>query len=678
MFAGGSVTRADTVFATALSLGPVKAALRYITDLPRYPKRALLAINDSVIMLASLWLGFSIRYGYFYWPTSLDMVLVLALAPVIGVLTLFWFRMYRHVTRYMSGRSIPRIAGAMSLTTLMWAFIVLMSGVAGVPRLALVLFMTLSTFGIWGSRQFGGWLLRSTGSPIPAQADDRRIPVVIYGANETAVSMARAMEKSDRYLPDSFVDRNPTLWGQVVGGYKVYRPSKLEALIARNNIKEVLITLPDATRAERASVLREVEPLGIVVRTLPGLGEVAAGKASGSQFRAVEANDLLGRDPVPPNIDLMRQSVTGKNVLITGAGGSIGSELCVQVLRLAPQRLVLLDASENALFEIHQFLRDHQIYRDLTNTTLVDVLGSVTNERLVRDVLRTHDIETIYHAAAHKHVPILEHNAIQGLENNTFGTLTLAKAAAEAEVERFVLISTDKAVRPTNVMGASKRLAEVVLQTMADEGKHPTIFTMVRFGNVLDSSGSVVRRFRKQIADGGPVTVTHPDMIRYFMSIPEAASLVIQAGGMAHGGEVFVLDMGEPVKIDSLARSMIQLAGFRVKDAASPDGDIAIEYIGLRPGEKIREELLIGSDARPTDHPRIQTSREPFMTQARLDIELAALKVAMASGQLTAIQDVLTRIVEGYHNTERQAANILAEPDSLAYGWQKASSKAIH
>ena len=379
--------------------------------------------------------------------------------------------------------------------------------------------------------------------------------------------------------------------------------------------------MPKARRRERQAALRQLEPLMVSVRTLPAIEDLAAGRVTVSDLRPVEAEDLLGRDPVPPNATLLARNIADKSVMVTGAGGSIGSELVRQILRQGPRRLVLFDAGEGPA------LRDRARGAGAAAgeaagvdagqsapPEIVAVLGSIQNSALVRRTIESNAVETIYHAAAYKHVPIVEHNAVAGLRNNTFGTAVLAEAAEALGVERFVLVSTDKAVRPTSIMGASKRLAEMVLQARAanGKGKH-TVFTMVRFGNVLDSSGSVVRMFRRQIEAGGPVTVTDPEAIRYFMSIPEAAALVIQAGAMATGGDVFVLDMDEPVKIDDLAKSMIRLMGLEVRDAKHPDGDIAIEYIGLRHGEKLHEELLLGENITPTEHPRILKSHEPCM-----------------------------------------------------------------
>jgi FlaA1/EpsC-like NDP-sugar epimerase len=508
---------------------------------------------------------------------------------------------------------------------------------------------------VWGTRQAAGWLLKSAGIEIPVRVREKARNVLIYGAGTTGVQLLEALRRSETYVPVGFVDMSPTLWGQYVAGLKVFRPERMAGLVQRHDVTEVLLAMPKANRRERRAALRQLEALMVGVRTLPAIEDLAAGRVTVSDLRPVEAEDLLGRDPVPPNTELLARNIEDKSVLVTGAGGSIGSELVRQILRHGPRRLVLLEAGEGQLYEIELEVEEQLHARRgaaapglAAPPEIVTVLGSILDGALVRQTIESNGIETIYHAAAYKHVPIVEHNAVAGLRNNTFGTAVLAEAAERGGVERFVLVSTDKAVRPTSIMGASKRLAEMILQARAANGRGRTVFTMVRFGNVLDSSGSVVRRFRGQIEAGGPVTVTHRDVIRYFMSIPEAAALVIQAGAMATGGDVFVLDMGEPVKIDDLARSMIRLMGLELRDAKHPDGDIAIEYIGLRHGEKLHEELLLGENITRTEHPRILKSREPSLPAAELANVLDALRVGMEAGNVQAIHAALTRAVEGY------------------------------
>jgi FlaA1/EpsC-like NDP-sugar epimerase len=543
---------------------------------------------------------------------------------------------------------------AVGLSSLLWALIVLLSGMPGVPRSVVLLYPILATLAVWGSRRFAGWILAQAQVEVPAWGAGGTRSVLIYGAGKTGAQLVDALRTAGNYVVVGFVDPNPTIWGAYIAGLKVFRPERMPGIIARHEVQEVLLAFPSTRARERQAALRQLQSLKVGVRTLPGMEDLASGRVTVSDLRPVDAEDLLGREPVAPNLDLLARNIKAKSVLVTGAGGSIGSELVRQILRQGPRRLVLLDAAEPPLYEIEREVEEQlarlrgEAQGSIEEPEIAAVLGSVGNQRLVAATLRKHEIDTIYHAAAYKHVPIVEHNAVAGLENNTFGTAVVAEAAETAGVERFVLVSTDKAVRPTSIMGASKRLAEMILQARAAEGKGRTVFTMVRFGNVLDSSGSVVRRFRQQIQAGGPVTVTHPDIIRYFMSIPEAAALVIQAGAMATGGEVFVLDMGEPVKIDDLARSMIRLMGQEVRDAQHPEGNIAITYTGLRPGEKLYEELLIGENARPTDHPRILKSHEPFLPAAELARELGTLRTAMDAGDAEAIHAALVRMAEGY------------------------------
>ena len=636
-----------------------------LVNLGRYPKRALLAISDLLGLGLALWLAMSLRLGELYVPPSWGLFLILCTAPVVGLATLIQFGLYRVVTRYMGGRGGLLILVAVVVSALLWAFVVLLSGVqAGevafsgvqvVPRSVFILYPILGTAFVWGTRRAAGRLLQSGGIELPVRVREKAKSVLIYGANAAGVQLLEALRRTSTYIPVGFVDPSPTLWGQRVADLKVYRPERMAGIIERHDVGEVLLAMPKAQRHERQAALKRLESLTVGVKTLPAMEDLAEGRVTVSDLRPVEAEDLLGRDPVPPNAALLSRNIEGKCVLVTGAGGSIGSELVRQILRQGPRCLVLLDASEEHLYEIEAEVQE--LLRTRRNAAaagaassadIVSVLGSILDATLVRQTIAKHGVETIYHAAAYKHVPIVEHNAVAGLRNNIFGTAILAEAAAGGGVERFVLVSTDKAVRPTSIMGASKRLAEMVLQARAANGAGGTVFTMVRFGNVLDSSGSVVRKFRGQIEAGGPVTVTHREVIRYFMSIPEAAALVIQAGAMATGGDVFVLDMGEPVKIDDLARSMIRLMGLEVRDPEHVDGDIAIEYIGLRHGEKLHEELLLGENIIRTEHPRILKSQEPHLPATELGEQLDALRAGMEADDVQAIHAVLTRTVEGY------------------------------
>ena len=623
----------------------------WLVGLNRYPKRAILAVNDFILFNLALWLAMSLRLGELFLPWNWEIFLVLAAAPVIGIATFFHMRVYRMVTRFIGVRGAMLTAGAVGLSGLYWALVVYFSGVYSVPRSVVILYPILATAIIWTSRQTAAWFLAGAGIELPTRVPDRERAVLIYGAGTTGVQLLDALQSTGGYQPVGFIDPNRTLTGQFVAGLKVFPPERIPGLVQRFDVEEVLLAMPKARRHDRQAALRQLEQVKVRVRTLPAIEDVAAGRVTVSDLRHVEAEDLLGRDAVPPDAALLARNIAGKSVMVTGAGGSIGSELVRQIIRQGPKRLVLLERSESHLYEIDQEVQgllQAAVANAPERPAIVTVLGSILDSPLMLRTIQDNGVQTIYHAAAFKHVPLVEHNPVAGLRNNTFGTATLADAAAVCGVERFVLISTDKAVRPTSIMGASKRLAEMVLQARAAEGKAPTVFTMVRFGNVLDSSGSVVRRFRRQIEAGGPVTVTHPDMIRYFMSIPEAAALVIQAGAMATGGDVFVLDMGEQVKIDDLARSMIRLMGLEVREAAHPDGDIAIEYTGARDGEKLFEELLIGENVSPTEHQRIMRSHEPFLRTGDLNAVLGELTDAMAAGTLAAIQSTLSRAVESY------------------------------
>jgi FlaA1/EpsC-like NDP-sugar epimerase len=641
--------------------------------MPRYPKRVLLMTSDLTILCFSLWAGFALRLSEIYTPPTWQFALLLAAAPAIGVATFHYMGLYRLVTRYIGSQGATRILLAVGVAVMLWSLVVVMSGVKGIlPRSAIIIYALLSATLIWASRQVAGFILRGVPYATPARFDVRRRNVLIYGAGTTGVQLVQALRQSRDYHPVGFVDENRTLWGQMVTGLKVYRPLKIGKIVERERVDEIILAIPETSRRRRRTILKRLEVYGAKVKTLPAIADIATGRVEVSDVREITGDDLLGRDAVPPDPVLLERNIRGTSVLVTGAGGSIGSELTRQILKHGPRRLVLFDVSEAALYQIEEELKKTTLEGAprpaRPPSPIVAVLGSVLDEALVRATLKLNEVETVFHAAAYKHVPMVELNPIVGLKNNTLGTRIVAEAARDHGVERFVLVSTDKAVRPTNIMGASKRLAELVLQSLAAEPQTRTVFTMVRFGNVLDSSGSVVKLFRRQIQEGGPVTVTHPDVERYFMSIPEAAELVIQAGAMGTGGEVFVLDMGEPVKIDDLARSMIRLMGLEVKDETSPKGDIAIRYTGLRHGEKLAEELLIGENTTSTLHSRIKRCWEPAMSAAELERELVSLQSAMALGDIEAIHAVLRRTVEGYTPETRhlpvQAAGIADTGDA--------------
>lgn len=625
------------------------ALRQWLLDSPRSRKRAILVALDFSMLSAVLWASMTVRVGKLFWPDTLSLAVLLLSAPLISVVAFSYAGLYRMVTRYLGSRGHSRIVGAVTIAVLVWSLVVFMSGQHGVPRSAIVTYAFAATAAVMASRQLIAWFLKSSGIPLPRfDAKISRNNVLIYGAGPAGIELSRALE----HMPDrdvvAFCDVSPTLWGQYVGGIKVHRPDRIARLIERYDVKEILLAIPSTERHLRRMVLKELQNLPVVVNIMPSLADIASGTVSVTDLRPLDVADLLGRDSVPPVADLLSRTTKDKNVLVTGAGGSVGAEIVRQVLRQHPAILVLFDVSEPALFQIELEAREMvALQPEAQRAKIVAVLGSVLDAQVVSDAISNYRIATIYHAAAYKHVPMVEHNPGVGLTNNIFGTEIVAEAAVAHNVERFVLISTDKAVSPTNVMGASKRLAELVLQARATSHP-PTVFTMVRFGNVLDSSGSVVGLFKRQIKAGGPVTVTHPEVIRYFMSIPEAAELVIQAGAMAKGGDVFVLDMGEPVKIVDLARLMVRLSGLDVRNEQNPDGDIEIVYSGLRPGDKLYEELLIGGATTGTEHPRILRCNEPLLSPAELKRELELLKAAIAIRDVDTIQAVLMRTVEGY------------------------------
>jgi len=649
--------------------------------LPRWAKRTLLISNDFLLLSFALWAAYSLRLNTFYVPPDQITAFLFLLAPAIGIVTFYYRGLYQLVTRYFQQEAAGRIYITIFLAVLVWALVLFLIGLPGVPRSVVIIYGFFAAGLTRLSRHFAGWLLASVPNVTFASLDPRK-KVIIYGAGTSGLELLRALNDSKEYRPIAFVDENASLWGQRIHKLKVYRPKKIAKLISRDGAKEIFLAIASASRQQRRSVIRSLEGYPVTVKTLPALEDIASGKVEVSDLRPIDVEDLLGRDPVPPDTELLGQHIRGKNVMITGAGGSIGSELTRQIVLLSPKRLILFDMSEVALYEIEE--EASQLLANLRaeaktagksppRTEISVVLGSVLDDEILSHTLTAHQVETIYHAAAYKHVPIVEQNPVSGLRNNTFGTLILSQAAMDAGVERMVLISTDKAVRPTNIMGASKRLAEMVLQGISEQNASDTIFTMVRFGNVLDSSGSVVRRFRKQIRDGGPVTVTHPNIIRYFMSIPEAAELVLQAGAMATGGEVFVLDMGSPVKIDDLARTMIHLSGLEIQDDDHPDGDITIEYVGLRQGEKLYEELLIGESTTGTKHPRIMKNTEPLLEWSKLSTELYALEQAIEDRDNEEIDTILKRTVEGYTTGQQTSDSRSGEAGEWAQ-----TSRLIH
>ncbi len=570
-----------------------------LVGLSRPAKRTIMVGADFCTIPLALWSAISLRLGSLnhagHDSAWLYVVAALSSIPIFGR-----FGLYRAVLRYIAGRAVLAIlAGVTASVVVTLATDKLLLGRL-VPDSAYVIYFFIAMLYVWGSRTAVRHFLELVTGP--------RTRVIIYGAGESGVSLAMALKKNRDFQAIAFVDDDPGFRGNTLHGLEVFSPDMLEPLIARFGVSRVLLALPSMPRYKRTEIIKRLLALGVHVQTVPDFSDIVSGRAHMDEVHDLDIADLLGRDPVPPHPELLAACITDKVVMVTGAGGSIGSELCRQIVRLRPKCLILLEMSELALYSIDRELR--LIAEPLVGEVeIVSLIGNAHQKQRVRDVMQAYRVQTVYHAAAYKHVPIVEQNVIQGINNNVMGTFHTAEAAAEAGVEMFVLISTDKAVNPTNVMGATKRVAELVLQGMHQRG-FVTKFCMVRFGNVLDSSGSVVPLFRDQIVRGGPVTVTHPEVMRYFMTIPEAAQLVIQAGSMAHGGEVFVLDMGQPMLIVDLAKRMIGLMHMTVRDDANPDGDIAIEYTGLRSGEKLFEELVLGDNVTRTDHPMILRARE--------------------------------------------------------------------
>jgi len=612
-----------------------------ILALPRAAKRFVALSVDLGLCVLTVWLAYYLRLGEF---VALSGNALWAVAASIGIaLPIFVVSgLYRAIFRYSGWPALLAVARAIGIYGLLYASIFTAIGVAGVPRTVGIIQPILLLLFVGASRALARVWLGDHYQSILKHAS--RPKVLIYGVGHTGRQLAAAMLNSPEMQVAGFLDDDERLQGHVLNGQPIYNPADLDTLVTTLNIRTVLLAMPNLSRRRRNEILSQIRRAHVAVRTLPNVTDLAQGKVSISDLRELDIDDLLGREPVAPNHILLARSIVGKVVLVTGAGGSIGSELCRQILALAPTKLLLIEQSEFALYTIHQELEEKLTSR---GTVLVPLLASVQDDERMREIMSTWHPDTVYHAAAYKHVPLVEHNPAAGIKNNVLGTLRAAQAAAENGVTDFVLISTDKAVRPTNLMGASKRLAEMALQALAATGTR-TRFSMVRFGNVLGSSGSVVPKFRQQIRDGGPITLTHPNVTRYFMTIPEAAQLVIQAGAMAKGGEVFVLDMGQSVKIFDLARRMVELSGLAVKDEQSPEGDIEIEVTGLRPGEKLYEELLIGDDPKPTLHPRIMKAHEDFLPWADFEVKLNSLEVALNVNDVGVIRLMMQQLVLGY------------------------------
>lgn len=647
------------------------------TSMDRARKNLILITFDLIAMSLALWAAFSARFGSLYFPDSAVIFACAAVAFLGGVIALWQLQVYQIVLRFFDMRAVERIflAAAISAGT----FVVMIylvqeeitfSGVEiQVPRSVAMIYCVFAFLLLFLGRYAMSMLLEQAwegGIPARRRSGDGRI-LAIYGANTAGVGLAQSMRARAGLRVVAFIDDDHKLHGQLVAGVPIYSPKALPELVRTMDIEEVLLAMPRATRPQRLAAISRLTDLNLTVKTIPSPEEIMSGRYTISDLRPIDVGDLLRRSPVEPLTDLIRSAVWGHTILVTGAGGSIGSEICRQVLRARPRKLVLFDHSEFALYRIEQeLLQAIEEMLPAERPQLAAEMGSMLNEPLVRRLIASHGIDTIYHAAAYKHVPLLEMNEVVGVENNVFGTWVLAKAAFDAKLTRFTMISTDKAVRPKSVMGASKRVAELIIQGLAELEDCATRFGIVRFGNVLDSSGSVVQRFREQIKAGGPITVTHKEITRFFMSIPEATQLVLQASAMAEKGEVFVLDMGEPVKIGDLARNMITLSGMTVRDEKNPHGDIAIEYVGLRPGEKLYEELFVGEETLETAHPGIQMARESSIPMAELEQHLATLRSAVSGFDSAGVRAKLGELIAPDHGeledvalAEREGSNVV-------------------
>jgi len=609
--------------------------------LSRVYKQFILILADSFLLISVLLIAFSVRLGGMYWPDD-NLFWVIFGSPLLAIPIFIRFRLYNTIIRYLGFKSMWMTVQAVSIYSLIWGIIAFMIASQGtgsiqdVPRSIVFINWIIAIVVILGFRMIARWALTSVSN------NEFISNVMIYGAGEAGRQLSIALQQSNDYKIIAFIDDEKEIHGQSLNGIEVVSPDLIKNLINKYSVTEILMAVPTLSRNRRKEIINFLEPFPVLVRSLPSVLELAKGKVKIDDLREVTIKDLLGRDSIQPDQKMLSLNITNKAVMVTGAGGSIGSELCRQVLKLNPTVLILFELSEFALYTIHRELST--VSPDLK---ILPFLGSINNKERVSAILKKYYVQTVYHAAAYKHVPMVEYNNNEGVNNNIFGTLACAEAAIDNNVETFVLISTDKAVRPTSTMGTTKRFAELILQGLSKQHTG-TRFMMVRFGNVLGSSGSVIPLFKKQINEGGPVTVTSPKMIRYFMTIPEAVELVIQAGAMGKGGDVFVLNMGDPVSINDLAIKMIRLSGLEIKDESNPNGDIEILYTGIRPGEKLFEELLIGDNISKTDHPMIMRAEEDEIEWKDLKVILKDLEEAIINSDFRKVREILTIAVPDF------------------------------
>ncbi|QUE90229.1 polysaccharide biosynthesis protein [Pseudomonas sp. SCA2728.1_7] len=640
----------------------------FLLGMPRQRKRLIQVIMDVFLVWISLWGSFVVRLGIENVTQPIETHLWLFIsAPLIAIPLFIRFGMYRAVMRYFGNDALIAIIKAVSLSALILALVVFWysNHKTVVPRSIIFNYWWLSLVIIGGlrlcMRQYfmGDWFMAAKHVPFTSR-DDGLTKVAVYGAGVAGNQLVAALRMGRVMRPVAFIDDDASIADRSISGLQVYKPKHIQQMIDVTGAQEILLALPSSTRARRREILNLLEGFPLHVRSVPNFTDLASGRVKVEDIQEIDIADLLGRDAVPAQPDLLERCIKGKTVMVTGAGGSIGSELCRQIFLLGPTTLLLFEHSEFNLYSILSELEQRGC-RDAVDVRLLPILGSIRHQEKLLDVMKTWKVDTVYHAAAYKHVPMVEHNIAEGVLNNVIGTLNTAQAALQSGVSNFVLISTDKAVRPTNVMGSTKRLAELTLQALSREiapvlfgdkanvsRVNKTRFTMVRFGNVLGSSGSVIPLFHRQIKSGGPLTVTHPKITRYFMTIPEAAQLVIQAGSMGQGGDVFVLDMGEPVRIVELAEKMIHLSGLSIRSDRNPQGDISIEFTGLRPGEKLFEELLIGDNVAATPHPMIMTASEDHLPWDVLKGRLSDLLIAVEKDDYARVRQLLRETVSGY------------------------------
>ena len=638
---------------------------KILLTLPRYVKRLAAVICDVALCVIALWIAYYLRLEEFMNLT--DSIFLVSIITITVAIPIFWLSgLYQTMFRHSGKFSIITISFAIFIYGLLFFSIITVYGLSGVPRSIGIIQPLVLFFAIVSSRLCIRFLLGDIFQN--KETVSSLLKVLVYGAGSAGRQLVSAIGNNYEMRVVGFIDDDELLHGQILLGKTIYSPADLSQIIPLKEVTHILLALPSINRSKKTEILKELNKYKIIIRTLPSVTDLVEGRVGISDLRDLEVKDLLSRDTIPPDQQLLAKNINSKVVLVTGAGGSIGSELCRQIIKLKPQKILLVELSEFALYKIHVELKEIKFKLKIDNQIkIIPLIASVQDELRITEIIKTFKPNTLYHAAAYKHVSIVEENIFEGIKNNVFGTLNTAKIAIANDVSDYVLISSDKAVRPTNIMGASKRLAELCLQALFDDNsnRNKTKLCMVRFGNVLDSSGSVIPKFKKQIHEGGPITLTHEDVTRYFMTIPEAAQLVIQAGAMSYGADVFVLDMGEPVKIKDLAKKLILLSGLTVKDKKNPDGDIEIDVIGLQPGEKLHEELLLGDDAEETKHPKIKRAKDPLIPWHQLEHYLKKLKELIQDGKIKETSNLLQKIVKDSKFSDEIVDQIFKEKEHL-------------